>query len=111
MHRGIAMTDDKNIGQKIGNYELRELIGEGGMGEVYLAEQTYPIRRQVAIKIVKRGMDTAEFTERFESERQALALMDHPYIAKVFDAGATEVAPTLSWSMSKASLSPNIAMS
>ena len=84
------MSENHNIGRKIGNYELLELIGEGGMGEVYRAVQTHPIRRQVAIKIIKLGMDTAEFTERFESERQALALMDHPYIAKVFDAGATE---------------------
>jgi serine/threonine protein kinase/tetratricopeptide (TPR) repeat protein len=79
-----------NIGRQIGNYKLLELIGEGGMGEVYRAEQTRPFRRQVAIKIIKLGMSTAEFTERFESERQALALMDHPHIAKVYDAGATE---------------------
>jgi serine/threonine protein kinase/Tfp pilus assembly protein PilF len=87
---GEQETRNHTAGQKIGNYQLLELIGEGGMGEVYLAEQTHPIRRQVAIKIVKLGMDTAEFTARFESERQALALMDHPHIAKVFDAGATE---------------------
>jgi serine/threonine protein kinase/tetratricopeptide (TPR) repeat protein len=84
------MFDGNTTGKKIDNYQLLELIGEGGMGEVYLAEQTHPIRRQVAIKIIKLGMDTAEFTDRFESERQALALMDHPYIAKVFDAGATD---------------------
>jgi len=87
---GINPGQNGNIGRQIGNYQLLELIGEGGMGEVYRAEQTHPIRRQVAIKIIKMGMDTAEFTDRFESERQALALMDHPYIAKVFDAGATE---------------------
>ena len=75
--------------ERIGPYRLVRLIGEGGMGLVYAAEQTEPLRRTVALKIVKRGMDTAEFVARFESERQALALMDHPCIAKVFDAGAT----------------------
>jgi eukaryotic-like serine/threonine-protein kinase len=73
----------------IGPYRLLELIGEGGMGEVWLAEQKQPIRRRVAIKLIKAGMDTREVVTRFESERQALALMDHPAIAKVFDAGST----------------------
>jgi len=73
----------------IGPYHLRELIGEGGMGEVWLAEQTQPVRRRVAIKLIKAGMDTREVVARFESERQALALMDHPAIAKVFEAGST----------------------
>src|ERR1700745_3731901 len=73
----------------IGLYQLLELIGEGGMGEVWLAEQKQPVRRRVAIKLIKVGMDTREVVARFESERQALALMDHPAIAKVFDAGST----------------------
>jgi eukaryotic-like serine/threonine-protein kinase len=73
----------------IGPYHLLELIGEGGMGEVWLAEQKQPVRRRVAIKLIKAGMDTREVVTRFESERQALALMDHPAIAKVFDAGST----------------------
>jgi serine/threonine protein kinase len=74
----------------IGPYRLLELIGEGGMGEVWLAEQREPVRRRVAIKLIKSGMDTREVVARFESERQALALMDHPAIAKVFDAGSTQ---------------------
>jgi serine/threonine protein kinase/tetratricopeptide (TPR) repeat protein len=80
-----------NAGQSvvIGPYRLLQRVGEGGMGEVWLAEQSAPVRRQVAVKIVKAGMDTAHVVARFEAERQALALMDHPAIAKVFDAGAT----------------------
>ena len=74
----------------IGHYRLLRKIGEGGMGEVYEAEQERPVRRRVAIKVIKWGMDTKEVVARFESERQALALMDHPNVAKVFDAGATE---------------------
>ena len=73
----------------IGPYRLIQRVGEGGMGEVWLAEQTAPVRRQVAIKVIKAGMDTARVVARFEAERQALAVMDHPAIAKVFDAGAT----------------------
>src|SRR6201993_1654258 len=76
-------------GSFLGPYHLLELIGEGGMGEVWLAEQKRPVRRRVAIKLIKAGMDTREVAARFESERQALALMDHPAIAKVFDAGST----------------------
>ncbi len=74
----------------IGRYKLLEKIGEGGMAVVYMAEQTEPIRRKVALKIIKLGMDTRQVIARFEAERQALALMDHPSIAKVLDAGATE---------------------
>ena len=73
----------------IGPYQLLEPIGSGGMGEVWLAEQTQPVRRRVALKLIKPGMDTGEVVARFQSERQALALMDHPCIAKVFDAGST----------------------
>jgi serine/threonine protein kinase len=73
----------------IGNYRLLRPLGEGGMGEVYEAEQVEPVRRRVALKLIKWGMDTKEVVARFESERQALALMDHPNIARVFDAGAT----------------------
>jgi eukaryotic-like serine/threonine-protein kinase len=76
--------------EPVGPYRLLRPVGEGGMGQVFEAEQTAPIRRKVALKIVKQGMDTREFVARFESERQALALMDHPCIAKVFDAGASE---------------------
>lgn len=78
----------KTAGIIIGPYHLLQLIGQGGMGEVWLAEQTQPVRRRVAIKLIKTGMDTKEVVARFESERQALALMDHPAIAKVFDAGS-----------------------
>ena len=76
-------------GTRIGPYKLLEQIGEGGMGVVYMAEQEAPVRRKVALKIIKPGMDTGQVVARFEAERQALALMDHPNIAKVFDAGAT----------------------
>jgi serine/threonine protein kinase/tetratricopeptide (TPR) repeat protein len=77
-------------GAQIGRYRLLEQIGEGGFGVVFMAEQLEPIRRRVALKIVKPGMDSKEVIARFEVERQALALMDHPNIAQVFDAGATE---------------------
>src|SRR5512141_888088 len=77
-------------GAIIGRYKLLEQIGEGGFGVVFMAEQLEPIRRRVALKIVKPGMDTKQVIARFEAERQALALMDHPNIAQVFDAGATE---------------------
>ena len=73
-----------------GRYKLRQEIGEGGMGTVYLAEQIQPVRRQVALKLIKPGMDSRNVLARFESERQALALMDHPNIAQVLDAGTTD---------------------
>ena len=76
-------------GATIGPYKLLEPIGEGGMGQVWLAQQKEPVRRLVALKVVKAGMDTDQVLARFEAERQALALMDHPNIAKVFDAGPT----------------------
>ena len=77
-------------GTVIGRYKLLEKIGEGGMAVVYMAEQQEPVRRKVALKIIKLGMDTRQVIARFEAERQALAMMDHPNIAKVFDGGATE---------------------
>ena len=78
-------------GDRIGQYKLVQQIGEGGCGVVYLAEQEEPIRRRVALKVIKLGMDTQQVIARFEAERQALALMDHPNIAKVLDAGATDI--------------------
>ena len=80
---------DAMPGTVIGSYNLLQSIGEGGMGEVWLADQKQPVRRRVAVKLIKAGMDTRDVVARFESERQALALMDHPAIAKVFDAGST----------------------
>src|SRR5712675_1306066 len=79
-------------GDRVGRYKLLQQIGEGGCGVVFMAEQEEPVRRRVALKIIKPGMDTKSVMARFEAERQALALMDHPNIAKVFDAGATESA-------------------
>src|SRR4029450_1626251 len=76
--------------QRIGPYRLLDVLGEGGMGVVYHAEQTEPVTRRVALKIIKLGMDTKEVVARFDAERQALALMDHPAIARVYDAGVTE---------------------
>ena len=77
-------------GTQIDRYKLLQRIGEGGMGSVFMAEQTEPVRRKVALKIIKLGMDTKSVVARFEAERQALALMDHPNIAKVLDAGSTD---------------------
>jgi serine/threonine protein kinase len=77
-------------GAVIGRYKLLQLIGEGGFGSVFMAEQSHPVRRKVALKIIKLGMDTKQVIARFEAERQALALMDHPNIAKVLDAGSTD---------------------
>jgi hypothetical protein len=86
----IQLPDDEQIGTRIGRYRLLEKIGEGGCGTVYLAEQEEPVRRMVALKIIKLGMDTKSLVARFVAERQALALMDHPNIARALDAGATE---------------------
>ena len=80
----------EKTGTMIGRYKLLEQIGEGGFGVVYMAEQVEPVHRKVALKIIKAGMDTKEVIARFEAERQALALMDHPNIARVLDAGATQ---------------------
>jgi len=81
---------DEAVGKTIGRYKLLERLGEGGCGVVYVAEQTEPVRRRVALKVIKLGMDTKAVVARFEAERQALAMMDHPNIAKVLDAGTTE---------------------
>jgi serine/threonine protein kinase len=89
----IATVDDpitERPGTVIGPYKLMEQIGEGGFGVVFLAEQQQPVRRKVALKVLKPGMDTRQVVARFEAERQALALMDHPNIARVFDGGATD---------------------
>ena len=80
---------DRFVGAEIGHYKLLQKIGEGGCGVVYMDEQTKPVRRKVALKVIKLGMDTKNVISRFEAERQALALMDHPNIARVMDAGAT----------------------
>ena len=86
-HEGTSTTEKE--GDMVSHYRLVQWIGEGGFGVVYLAEQERPVRRKVALKIVKPGMDSREVAARFETERQALALMDHPNIAKVFDAGTS----------------------
>ena len=87
----LAGAPDETVGQTLGRYKLLERVGEGGCGVVYVAEQTEPVRRRVALKVIKLGMDTKQVVARFEAERQALAMMDHPNIAKVLDAGTTEV--------------------
>jgi serine/threonine protein kinase len=88
-HHGTEQNAALPAARVIGVYRLLERIGQGGMGDVWLAEQETPVRRRVALKLIRAGMNTREIVARFESERQALALMDHPAIAKVFDAGAT----------------------
>ena len=86
----VESSTGEKAGDRIGRYKLLQQIGEGGWGVVFMAEQDEPVRRRVALKVVKPGMDTKNVIARFEAERQALALMDHPNIAHVFDAGATE---------------------
>ncbi len=86
----VVVPAEEGRGAVIGRFKILEKIGEGGFGLVYVAEQREPVKRRVALKIIKLGMDTRQVVARFEAERQALALMDHPNIAKVFDAGATE---------------------
>jgi eukaryotic-like serine/threonine-protein kinase len=85
----VSFPNEEKTGDRIGRYKLLQKIGEGGMGAVWMAEQTEPVRRQVALKVIKQGMDSGQVLARFEAERQALALMDHPNIARVLDAGAT----------------------
>src|SRR5262249_10416989 len=86
---GLSTLTEKS-GDWIGRYKLLQKMGEGGCGVVYMAEQEDPVKRRVALKVIKLGMDTRSVIARVEAERQALALMDHPNIAKVLDAGATE---------------------
>jgi serine/threonine protein kinase/tetratricopeptide (TPR) repeat protein len=88
--RTLDAVSTHDLPDRIGPYKILDFLGEGGMGAVYLAEQEQPIRRKVALKVVKLGMDTKEVIARFESERQALAMMNHPNIAQVHDAGTTE---------------------
>ena len=88
---GDLLVRDECVGSLMaGRYKILRPLGEGGMGIVYLAEQISPLRRRVAIKVLKLGMDTRQVVARFEAERQALAMMDHPSIARALDAGATE---------------------
>jgi serine/threonine protein kinase len=86
----VVPGEDEQIGEYIRSYKVMQQIGEGGCGVVYMAEQENPVRRRVALKVIKLGMDTRNVVARFEAERQALAMMDHPNIARVLDAGATE---------------------
>ena len=88
----LGPSSEEVLGAMIGPYRLRERLGEGGMGVVYLAEQEQPVRRRVALKLIKVGRDTRSVLARFEAERQALALMEHPHIARVFDVGSTATA-------------------
>jgi len=88
---GVEETISEKVGDLIGPYKLLQRIGEGGMGVVYMAEQDKPVHRRVALKIIKLGMDTKQVIARFEAEEQALAMMDHPNIAKVFEVGSTSV--------------------
>ena len=85
----LSIPPTEKPGDRIGRYKLLQQIGEGGCGVVSMAEQEQPFRRRVALKVIERGMDTRQVIARFEAERQALALMEHPNIAKVLDAGAT----------------------
>src|ERR1043165_4647369 len=88
----FALPPTEKPGDRTGRYKLLEQIGEGGCGVVYVAEQEEPVRRRVALKVIKLGMDTKQVIARFDAERRALAMMDHPNIAKIFDAGVTETA-------------------
>ena len=88
--RDATSAHDYAVGARIGRYKILQELGEGGYGAAFMAEQEEPVRRRVALKVIKLGMDTREVIKRFEAERQALALMDHPNIAHVLDAGATE---------------------
>src|SRR5438309_1065125 len=88
----LAEAAGPQAGDVVGRYKLLQLLGEGGMGEVWMAEQTEPVRRRVAIKLIQEGRDSKQVLARFEAERQALAMMDHPNIAKVLDAGQIPLA-------------------
>src|SRR5207244_10485350 len=90
LETGALPPADQALGMMIGPYKLLEQIGEGGMGTVFMAEQTQPVQRKVALKVIKPGMDSKQVIARFEAERQALAMMDHVNIARVFDGGANE---------------------
>ena len=87
---GLNPAPERRPARRFDRYKILQKLGEGGCGVVYMAEQTEPVRRRVALKVIKLGMDTKQVIARFEAERQALALMDHPNIAKVLDAGTTE---------------------
>ena len=88
---GTLERSTERAGSEIGPYKLLQVVGEGGMGVVYMAQQTAPVERRVALKVIKPGMDSRQVIARFEAERQALALMDHPNIAKVLDASTTDL--------------------
>jgi len=95
-HRHTEFPFTEGLGTRISHYKLLQKIGEGGGGVVYMAEQEEPVSPPVALKIIRLGMDTKSVIARFEAERQALAMMDHPNIARVFDAGATETGGPIS---------------
>jgi eukaryotic-like serine/threonine-protein kinase len=95
-----APSRPETAGWHIGPYKLLEQIGEGGMGTVWMAEQSHPVRRKVALKLIKPGMDSKQILARFNAERQALALMDHPNIAKVLDAGTMSSVKSVGWAES-----------
>src|SRR5439155_18315718 len=86
----LATPLEESPAQRLGRYKLLEKIGEGGFGDVWMAEQREPVKRRVALKIIKLGMDSGQIVARFEAERQALAMMDHAKIAKIFDADVTD---------------------
>ncbi len=90
LHQALPVPQSLDVPKQIGPYRIHEQIGEGGMGVVYLAQQSTPVRRRVALKVIKPGMDTTQVIARFGAERQALAMMNHPGIARMFDAGMTE---------------------
>jgi tetratricopeptide (TPR) repeat protein/serine/threonine protein kinase len=110
---GLAVTADETLsegpGTRIGPYKLLEQIGEGGMGTVFLAEQIHPVERKVALKLIKPGLDSRQVIARFEQERQALALMDHPNIAKVLDAGTVGIEENRARSVSEGRRAPSLA--
>jgi hypothetical protein len=110
---GVTQADDEDpalraraIPERIGAYRVIRECGHGGMGVVYEAEQDSP-RRRVALKVIKLGMDTKRVIARFEAERQALAMMDHPHIAKVFDAGSTDTGRVRGWRSSRRCATPS----